>query len=180
MQLATKRGTTPRTKARRFARATLVVVAALTLVRTTSAQKTPDMKTSFGVMNANVAKITAAAEKERWQANADAWRLDLARAGTLPSSDLDKLSKLVATMKANVAKVTDPAEKERWQANIELWQLLVRGKGAFGKSEMTAANTHLATIKTNVAKITDAAERERWQANRDMWQAIVDRASQHA
>ena len=48
-----------------------------------------DTKLPFETMQANVAKIVAPQEKERWQANVAIWQLKLDRAGAMEKADLD-------------------------------------------------------------------------------------------
>jgi multidrug resistance efflux pump len=82
------------------------------------------MQASLDAMNANVAKITEAGEKERWQANCDMWRLVLSEP-TISSANLATIKTRLATMKANVAKISERAEKGRWQADRDLWQSVI-------------------------------------------------------
>jgi hypothetical protein len=62
--------------------APLFILAALTPGLGMSSQAKVDGKGVFEAMKSNVAKITEAGEKERWQANLDLWQavLDQARA----------------------------------------------------------------------------------------------------
>ena len=136
-------------------------------------QSAPTAKASFDTMQANVAKITDPAEKERWQANTAMWQTKIGHTGKLDPADLAKMQSSFDTMKANVAKIADPAEKERWQANTAMWQVVL-GQGAMlTPSELSTLNASLTTMKANVAKITEASEKARWQANRDLWQSVV-------
>ena len=156
--------------------AALVAVPALALAQGNPAQAKPDMKTTFGVMKSNVDKITLPSEKVRWEANKDAWEVEVAQHGKVQPADLGKISAAVDKIVENVSKIRGGGEKERWQANIELWQLLISHQGILGKAELAAATASLQTMKANVADITSAMEKERWQANRDLWQAMLDRA----
>jgi hypothetical protein len=140
-----------------------------------SPQAKPDMKVTFAVMKANVAKISDAGEKERWLANKNAWDVAVSQTGKVQAADLAKVSTALGAMKTNVAKITEATEKERWQANVDLWQLFDSRGGSLSKADLPAANASLEKIKANVARITAAAEKERWQADRDLWQIVIDR-----
>jgi hypothetical protein len=153
------------------------VVPAFAVAQSTPKQAKPDPKTTFSVLKANVAKITAPAEKERWQANKDAWEVEVAQTGKVRKVELGKMLGAIDRIKANVAKIRAGSEKERWQANIDLWDLFLSRAGAFEKTDLTTASAALETMKANVAAISAPVERERWQANRDLWQAALDRAS---
>src|ERR1019366_8782101 len=62
------------------------------LAQGTASQPKPDVKATFSVMKANVAKITAPSEKERWEPNKDAWEVAVAQTGKLQTLDLGKIS----------------------------------------------------------------------------------------
>lgn len=152
------------------------IVAASVVVwaqQTSSKQTGPTAKASFDTMQANVAKITNPAEKERWQANTSMWQSKIGHPGKLDPADLTKLQSSFDTMKTNVAKITDPAEKERWQANTAMWQVVLGQGATLTPAELGTLNASLATMKANVAKISEAPEKARWQANRDLWQSVI-------
>lgn len=151
------------------------VLPALALAQATATQSKPDMKASFGVLDANVAKITAPMEKERWTANREAWEVEVTKAGKLQKVDLGKIMESLDRMKANVEKIRGGSEKERWQANIELWQLYVSHAGALGKADAASVTASFDKMKYNVENIKAPVERERWQANRDLWLAMIER-----
>ena len=155
----------------------MVAVPALLAAQGAPVQQKHDVTTTFGVMKSNVGKITAAGEKERWQANVDEWSVVVAEGGKPAKADLDKISAALATIKSNVGKLAAGAERERWQANVDLWQLYVTCEGAFAKPDVAAANAAFEKMKANVAKISEASEKERWIANRDLWRATIDRAA---
>jgi hypothetical protein len=159
----------------------LLVVPMLALVTFVLAQGAPvqekqDAKTSLDAIKANVAKITEAGEKQRWQANIDLWQLKFAQPGIIAKTDLDKMTSSLDRIKANVAKVTDAQEKERWQANIDMWQVLIDQKGVLLKGGVEKVKAPFEKMKANIAKITEAGEKQRWEANRDLWQGVIDRA----
>src|SRR5579871_1387371 len=160
----------------KIAVAALVALPAIVLAQAAPTQAKPDMKATFSVMKENVAKITLPSEKIRWEANKDAWEVEVAANGKLQPVDLGKVTAALDKIKDNVSKIRAGGEKERWQANIDLWQLLVSHQGVLGKADLATAAECLKTIKSNVADITSATEKERWQANRDLWQVMLDRA----
>lgn len=133
------------------------------------AQAPPALKSQLTAMQANVGKISNAAEKERWQANAQLWDVKINRAGKLELSDIAKMRPILETMKVNVSKITDGAEKERWQANVDAWQTLIDKFQLYAKADRDLMRARLETIKANVQKIRVAAEKERWEANRELW-----------
>jgi len=157
--------------------AAMLVLPALARPQGAPVQPRPDMNASFAAMKANVAKIVDPAEKERWQANVDAWQIEIAQTGAITKAKNDKLAASLRKIRRNVARVADPAEKERWQANIGLWQLLISHKGLLAKSDLATAKAFVETISNNVAKVTEPGEKERWTANRDMWQGLLDRSA---
>src|ERR1039457_834166 len=120
----------------------------------TPRQAKPDPKATFNVLKANVAKITAPMEKERWQANKDAWEIEVAQTGPVRKVELGKMLGAVDRIKANVAKIRAGSEKERWQANIDLWTLFLSRSGTFEKTDLTTASAALETMKANVAAIS--------------------------
>ncbi len=156
--------------------APMLVLLTLALVQGAPVQKNKVLKASLETMKANVAKVTEAGEKERWQANIDLWQLKLGHGRAIGKTDLHKMTGLLHRIKANVAKVTDVAEKERWQANIDLWQGLIRQKGVLAKGHAEKLKAPFKKMKANIAKITEAGEKERWQTNREMWKVVIDRA----
>lgn len=126
-------------------------------------------------IRANVAKVTDAPEKERWQGNIDLWQTKLARTDKLAAADIDKMNASLKTIRANVAKVTEPAEKARWTANADLWTAFLALKDTPAKTEIDHMNGLVAAITSNVAKVTAADEKERWMANRDLWKTTIDK-----
>ncbi len=160
-----------------FVAVSIIMLPLLALAQNVPAQATLELKGSFDVMKANVAKITEFGEKERWTANVDLWQIKLMQKGEISKAELEKMIALLDRTKANVAKVTEAAEKERWQANITLWQTLIAQKGVLTKSNVDKMTAPFATIKANVAEITEPEEMERWQVNRDMWQMVIDAAA---
>ena len=152
-------------------------VPAFALTQGTPSRAKPDPKATFSVLKANVAKITAPSEKERWQANKDAWELEVAQTGPVKKIELGKMLGAVDRIRTNVAKIRGGSEKERWQSNIDLWTLFLSRSGTFQKADLATANAALETMKSNVAAISAPVERERWMANRDLWQALLERAS---
>lgn len=153
----------------------LTPVAALIAARTEPSPRQAGSTTSssFDTMAANVAQITEPAEKQRWQANTDLWRMRLGEPGTLNAAELSKMKPLLDTMTANVSKVTEPGEKVRWQANCDLWQLELASSNPMSKTDLDRAKASLAHMKTNVAAIKAGAEKARWQANLDLWTARI-------
>jgi hypothetical protein len=135
-----------------------------------------DPKASLAVISANVAKVTYAPEKERWQANIAAWRIIVAHPGVLSKDQRDEIKSELGAMALNLSKIRDVGEKERWQANIDLWQLLIADNGVIARGNATWAATLVRKIETNLAKVEDAAEKERWNANVDIWKSVLDRA----
>ena len=113
-----------------------VLFAVPALAQGTASQAKPDVKATFSIMKANVAKITAPSEKERWEPNKDAWEVEVAQTGKLQKLDLGRISAALDKIKANIEKIRAGSEKERWQANIDLWQLFVAREGAFGRGDM--------------------------------------------
>jgi hypothetical protein len=135
----------------------------------------PDPKSTFNVLKANVARITAPSEKERWQANKDAWEVELSQTGHIRKIELGKMMGALDRIKANVTRLRGGSEKERWQANIALWELYLSHEGdALGRADKAAAKTALETMKANVAQIKSPVERQRWSANRDLWEVTLD------
>lgn len=53
-------------------------------------QEKTDLKGSLDAIKANVAKVTEAGEKERWQTNIDLWQIKLGHSGAIPKTDLEK------------------------------------------------------------------------------------------
>ena len=158
----------------------LLLAASLTIPTFAVAQKAPtaakpDPKMTFSILKANVATITAPSEKERWQANKDAWELELAQSGRIRKVELGKMLGALDRIKANVSRLRGGSEKERWQANIALWQLYLSHEGgALGRVDIAAAKTALETMRANVSQIKSPVERQRWSANRDLWEATLD------
>ncbi|HEX7546748.1 MAG TPA: hypothetical protein VF368_08465 [Gemmatimonadaceae bacterium] len=159
---------------------TLLLAASLTVPTLAVTQNAPnaakpDPKMTFGILKANVANITAPSEKERWQANKDAWEVEISQTGRIRKVELGKMMGSLDRIKANVSKLRGGSEKERWQANIALWQLyLTHEGGALGRADIAAAKAALETMKSNVAQIRSPVERQRWVANRDLWEATLD------
>ena len=175
------------------------IVASLVAPVMMSAQVAPPAtagaKLALDRMQANVARIAAPAERERWNANVEMWKVVFAKAGTLSTADVDALKASLKTIRTNVASIARPAEKERWSANVRLWQMFVRempamptgmpmtppgGVGAMpccspgaGAPHAMATDAAFGRMTLNVAKIAEPAEKERWQANCDLWQLIL-------
>jgi hypothetical protein len=84
------------------------------------------MRKPFATMKANVAKITDAAEKERWDANVAMWEVVMAAPGKVAKPGRDAMVKALDTIKANLAKIRVAAERERWDANREMWTVTLR------------------------------------------------------
>lgn len=125
------------------------------------AQAGTGLAASLTVMKKNVAKITEADEKARWQANVDLWQA-VVSGKAIPKGTF-------ATMKANVGKIREVGEKSRWKANLDLWQL------AIGKNpQREKAMIPFGKMKGIVSKIEAGAERERWSANVKMWQTTIE------
>jgi hypothetical protein len=162
-------------KLKNVAHATIFIVATFLSVQGEAAQAKPDAR--FEKMMANVAMITEAGEKERWQANLDLWQIKLAQPGVIAKTKLDKMAVSLDRIKANVAKVTEAGEKERWRANLDLWQVVITQKGVPAKGDIEKLKAPFAKMKGNVARFTGASERERWQANLDLWQTVMNRAA---
>jgi hypothetical protein len=121
-------------------------LAALALPIVAAAQGTPataktDAKSSLTVMATNVAKVTYAPEKDRWQANIGAWKVVLAHPTPLDSTELCEVKSWFGMMAFNLSKIRDVGEKERWQANIDLWQLLIAGNGLIAKKDVAKAKS---------------------------------------
>jgi hypothetical protein len=139
----------------------------------------PDAKLTFNILKANVAKITAPSEKERWQANKDAWEVEIAQTGRIRKVELGKMMGALDRIKANVFRLRGGSEKERWQANIALWELYLSHEGeALSRADKATAKTALETMKANVAQIKSPVEKQRWSANRDLWEATLEVAGQ--
>jgi hypothetical protein len=158
----------------------LLLAASLTLPAFAVAQKAPtaakpDAKMTFNILKANVANITAPSEKERWQANKDAWEVELSQTGPVRKVELGKMMGALDRIKANVWKLRGGSEKERWQANIALWELYLSHQGgALGRADFASAKAALETMRANVAQIRSPVEKQRWLANRDLWEATLD------
>jgi hypothetical protein len=163
----------------------------------------PSIKARLDQMESNVARISVAGEKDRWNANVSMWKIVFGKSGKLPTADVQLLESSLQTIRGNVAKVASPAERERWQANIRLWQAFIHGRlsqsgqpaaampcGApaempmsgmreMASMSMSMPGARLATdaafgrMKLNVARISESAERERWSANSDLWEAVL-------
>ena len=140
--------------------ASMLILPTLALAQGEQARTKPDGKAPFDVMKANVAKITEAGEKERWQANLDLWQLKLAQTGAVAKTELDKMAVALDRIKANVAKVTEAGEKRRWQANLDLWQVVIAQKGVPAKGDVEKLKAPFEKMKANVAKVTAAGEKE--------------------
>ena len=110
--------------------ALLVPAAAVTQI---APPATSAVKTRLELLTANVARIGADGEKERWNANVSMWKIVFAKAGKLSAADVQSLDASLQTIRGNVANIARSAERERWQANIRLWQAFV------GKRAMAAA-----------------------------------------
>jgi hypothetical protein len=154
----------------------LLALLTLAVAQGAAIQEKKDLKASLETMKANVAKVTDAGEKERWQANIALWEIQLTQKGAIAKADLDKMTSLLDRIKANVAKVAEAGEKERWQANIDLWEVLIGQKGVLGKGDVDKLKAPFDKMKANVAKITETSEKERWEANRHAWEVVIDRA----
>jgi len=164
----------------------------------TAPPATPSIKARLDLMESNVARITVAGEKERWNANVSMWKIVFAKPGNLSTADIQLLESSMQTIRANVANLARSAERERWQANIRLWQAFLHGRTmpAGNPSAMPccaqpgmpmssmpasmpmsgarpAADAAYGRMKLNVARITDSAEKERWSANCDLWEAVL-------
>jgi len=155
----------------------MLAVLTLALAQGAADQEKKDLKASLEAIKANVAKVTEAGEKERWQANIDLWQLKVAQTGVITKTDLDKMTSSLDGIKANGGKVTEAHEKERWEANNRLWHVLIGQKGVTGKGDAEKLKAPFEKMKTNIAKIKEAGEKERWEANRDMWQVVIDRVA---
>lgn len=151
-------------------------IPALAIAQATATQSKPDVKAAFGILDANVSKITAPMEKERWTANREAWEVEVSKTGKIQKVELGKIMESLDRMKANVAKIRGGSEKERWQANIELWQLFVSNSGAMNRADAAAVTASLDKMTYNVDDIKAPVEKQRWMANRDLWQATIQRA----
>jgi hypothetical protein len=161
----------------------------------------PSIKARLDLMESNVARISVAGEKERWNANVSMWKIVFGKSGNLPTADVQLLESSLQTIRGNVARVASPAERERWQANIRLWQAFIHGRlsqsgqpaaampcgapaempmsGMREMASMPMPGARLVTdaafgrMKLNVARISESAERERWSANSDLWEAVL-------
>jgi len=163
---------------------------------------TPGTKAVLEQMQTNVAQVTQAAEKERWNANLGMWKVVFAKPGKLAAADVEALRTSLKTMRTNVDAITSAAEKERWTANLRLWQAFVGGKAMTAPMPMNTpccggampmatpmagrammgmpangmrqgTDAAFGRMTLNVAKITEPAEKERWQANCDLWTAVL-------
>jgi hypothetical protein len=178
--------------------AVLIPAAAMSQVAPPS---TPLTKAHLDAMESNVARISVAAEKERWNANLSMWKLVFAKSGKLSAGDVQGLQTSLQTIRANVTNVPPSPERERWQANIRLWQAFIRGRampagqpaaampcgaqpgtpmpGMPGAMSMQMPNGRVATdaafgrMKLNVGRIAEPQEKERWSANADLWEAML-------
>jgi hypothetical protein len=152
-----------------------LIIPALAVAQKAPVAAKPDPKSTFNTLKANVANITAPSEKERWQANKDAWEVELSQTGRPRKIELGKMMGALDRIKANVTRLRGGSEKERWQANIALWQLYLSHEGgALGKADIAAAREALGTMRANVAQIRSPVEKQRWLANRDLWEATLD------
>ncbi len=129
----------------------------------------------FEVMQANVARIRNTAEKDRWMANVDLWKIALAQPGPVAAEDRSRMDALLQRIRYNVARIRNAPEKQRWETNIALWRVLIEGNGVLSKADVATLTPQLETMKANVADISVAAEHERWQANRELWEVVLAR-----
>lgn len=98
-------------KYRKLLLAAFLAAPAIAVAQTTPAQSHPDAKAAFGVLQANVAKITAPMEKDRWQANRDAWQVEVSKAGKLQKIEVGEIMASLERMKANIAKIRAGSER---------------------------------------------------------------------
>src|SRR4026207_1927267 len=83
-----------------------------------------------GRVGANIAKVTAPAERDRWQANVELWTVATRVKLDFRAGDDIKLRGPFERMKLNVAAITEPGEQARWTANRDLWQVMVNRASA--------------------------------------------------
>jgi hypothetical protein len=133
-----------------------------------------DTKLPFETMQANVAKIVAPQEKERWQANVAIWQLKLDRAGAMEKADLDKARASLDIINANIARITAVEEKERWQANRDLWEIVLSKGDKFTPADREKIKAAYDKMNMNIARISEPSEKERWHTNRQLWQATIN------
>jgi hypothetical protein len=162
---------------------------------------TPSIKARLDLMESNVARISVAGERERWNANVSMWKIVFGKPGNLSTADVQLLESSLKTIRSNVANVAHSAERERWQTNIRLWQAFIHRRvsqagqpaaampcgaqagmpmsGMQGMASMPMPGARLMTdaaygrMKLNVARIAEPAEKERWSANSDLWEAVL-------
>lgn len=150
------------------------LMAALLIPVIAMAQATPiapSVQAAFDRMEKNVAQIGVPGEKDRWNANVEAWRIVLHSPEQLSKEETASINTHIKTMKSTLVHVKAPGERERWMANIELWQSFL--KSGSNAKELKA---QLALMKKNVDKIALAGERNRWEANCDLWSTLVPSA----
>jgi len=181
-----------------------LIVAALFIPAAAMTQVAPpassSVKARLDLMESNVARISVAGEKERWNANVSMWKIVFGKPGNLSTADVQLLQSSLQTIRANVANVARSAERERWQTNIRLWQAFIHGRlsqagqpaaampcaqpgmpmsGMPGMASMPMPGVRMMTdaaygrMKLNVARIAEPAEKERWSANSDLWEAVL-------
>ena len=147
-----------------------IAVALFTMLFVSSALASgPDNKTCMDKMKANVTKVSDPAEKERWAANIDLWKMKMALKKEPVPADFAKMQVVLDNIKTNTEKITEPAEKERWQANTDLWQNFI----SQSPTETAKMKESLDSLKANIANVTDAPEKERWQSNNDLWDLAI-------
>ncbi|MDE3152659.1 MAG: hypothetical protein KGL93_10480 [Gemmatimonadota bacterium] len=139
------------------------------------AQRPSAVKPPFEVMQANVAEIKNYAEKERWMANVDLWKLALAQPARYSEEDSTRMEALLERIRYNVARIRNTPEKDRWETNIRLWRVLIDARGAVTKAVAARIQPDIQALATNIAGIDITAEHERWQANRELWETVASR-----
>ena len=152
----------------RFARYFLPALLVVVLPVAPAAQYHPALKGPNAAIQANVGRISQAAERERWQENAALWNVKVYKAKLEPM-DVEVLKARLDRMQANVNQITDGAEKERWQANCDIWKVMLNLKYPIAKADRDAMRARLDQMKANVMKIRVPAEKERWDANLELW-----------
>ena len=137
------------------------------------ATQDPGARAPLATIEANVARIEFAPERERWQANLDLWKIRLAKNGTLEKGDVDRMALPFAIMQANVSRLMEPREKERWMANRDMWQMVLGMSGTPAGSEPATMKSAFSKMQANVGAITEPEEKQRWTANVALWREFI-------
>ena len=139
-----------------------------------AAQAARWMKASVDQISANIASVTEAGEKERWQANVQMWKRMVTHLAAATSADVGQMTADLNVIKANVARVTDADERGRWQANVNLWETLLALKEKALREDLDKLDSLRVAIFENVRKLPVCPEKERWNANQVLWQQMVE------